>query len=125
MTTKAQRAVITALADTSRFVSAQEIHARLRGNGDSTGLTSVYRALQSLAESGDVDVLRTDAGEAAYRRCETDQHHHHLVCRDCGRVIEVAGRGVERWALQTASEHGFRDISHTVEVFGSCPDCPG
>ncbi|MGH3355645.1 MAG: Fur family transcriptional regulator, partial [Nocardioidaceae bacterium] len=73
-------------------------------------------------ESGEVDLLRNDDGEALYRRC-SDGHHHHLVCRDCGRTVEVAGPTVERWADRVAAEHGYADISHTLEIFGSCQDC--
>jgi Fur family transcriptional regulator, ferric uptake regulator len=121
--TRAQRAVLSALADRGKFVSAQDIHGRLRAKGDATGLTSVYRALQALAEAGEVDVLRSASGEAVYRRCETTSHHHHLVCRACGHAVEVAGPGVERWAVRTAQAHGFQDVGHTVEVYGTCPDC--
>jgi Fur family ferric uptake transcriptional regulator len=67
-------------------------------------------------------VLRTDTGESAYRRCSA-HHHHHLVCRRCSRTVEVEGPAVERWAERVATDHGFRDVSHTVEVFGTCADC--
>ena len=73
------------------FTSAQDLHARLRTEGHKVGLATVYRALQTLADQGQVDVLRTDDGEAVYRRCSTGAHHHHLVCRSCGRTVEVEG----------------------------------
>ncbi len=104
------------------FHSIQDVHARLREAGDAVGLTTVYRAVQSLAEDGELDSIRTDSGEALYRRCSTD-HHHHLVCRACGRTVEVAGPAVERWARRVADEHGFVDLSHTLEIFGTCADC--
>ena len=69
------------------------------------------------------DVLRTAEGEAIYRRCEAQHHHHHLVCRVCGTTVEVQAEPVERWASKIAAEHGFSDIHHTVEVFGVCADC--
>jgi Fur family ferric uptake transcriptional regulator len=69
-----------------------------------------------------VDVLRTEDGEAIYRRC-SDTHHHHLVCRGCGRTVEVEGPAVERWTRAIAAEHGFSDVSHNLEIFGTCPDC--
>jgi Fur family ferric uptake transcriptional regulator len=87
------------------------------------GLATVYRTLQVLAGSGEVDVLRTADGEAVYRRCRSDEHHHHLVCRQCGRTVEVEGPAVEAWALSVAGEHGFTDVSHTLEVFGTCGVC--
>lgn len=120
--TRQRNAVREELGREPAFVSAQEVHARLRAGGTPIGLTTVYRALQSMADAGEVDVLRTDDGEAVYRRCSTG-HHHHVVCRRCGRTVEVAGPAVERWADRVAAEHGFRDVEHTVEVFGTCDRC--
>lgn len=116
-------AVREALARSEGFRSAQDIYASLRADGAKIGLTTVYRALQAMTEAGQVDVLRTDDGEAVYRACRSDEHHHHLVCRQCGRTIEVEGPAVERWAESIGVEHGFTDVTHTVEVFGTCPDC--
>ena len=104
------------------FRSAQAIHELLKARGDRIGLATVYRALQSFADAGEVDALRTADGEVVYRRCSTG-HHHHLVCRDCGRTVEVAGPAVERWADKMAAEHDFTDVSHTVEIFGRCAAC--
>ena len=74
-------------------------------------------------DAGELDALRSDDGETRYRRCASDEHHHHLVCRHCGTAIEVEGPQVERWATKTGKEHGFLDITHTVEIIGTCPDC--
>ena len=118
-----QRAAVEAVfAGLEGFHSAQEVHARLRADGDTIGLATVYRAVQSLAEDGALDSIRTDTGEALYRRC-SPQHHHHLVCRGCGRTVEVAGPAVEQWADRVAGEHGFADVSHTLEIFGTCGNC--
>lgn len=115
--------MIAALADSDDFKSAQDLHATLRAAGKPIGLTTVYRALQALADSGEVDQLRTPEGEAVYRRCATQAHHHHLVCRSCGRTIEVEGPEVEEWAERLGAAHGFSAVSHTVEVFGRCATC--
>lgn len=117
-------AVRQELARDPAFRSAQEVYASLRAAGNRIGLTTVYRALQALADSGDVDVLRTADGEASYRLC-SEGHHHHLVCRRCGDTVEVEGRAVERWADRVAADHGFVDVAHTVEVFGTCARCAG
>jgi Fur family ferric uptake transcriptional regulator len=119
-----QRTAVSALLDRlSDFRSAQEIHEELRRAGEGVGLTTVYRTLQSLADSGEIDVLRTASGEAVYRRCDSAHHHHHLVCRRCGRAVEIEGPAVETWAERVADEHGFTELSHTVEIFGLCRDC--
>ncbi|SPM35972.1 Fe2+ or Zn2+ uptake regulation protein [Mycobacterium rhizamassiliense] len=118
-----QRAAIASLLDTlDEFRSAQELHDELRRRGENIGLTTVYRTLQSMAAAGMVDTLRTDTGESVYRRC-SEHHHHHLVCRACGATIEVGGHEVEEWAAQVAAQHGFTDVSHTIEIFGTCSEC--
>ena len=121
--TRQREAVLALLGEVQVFRSAQQLHDLLRRRGDSIGLTTVYRALQALADAGEVDVLRPAGGEAVYRRCAKAAHHHHLVCRECGRTVEVQGPAVERWAAATARSHGFTDVTHTVEVFGRCPEC--
>ena len=120
--TRQFQAVLDELARTRDFRSAQDIHAAMRAGGASVGLATVYRALQSLVDSGRADVLRTDAGESVYRECG-ETHHHHLVCRSCGIAVEVQGPAVERWADQMADEHGYADVSHSVELFGTCRAC--
>ncbi len=121
--TRQRTAVARALEESDGFQSAQTLHDALRSAGDKVGLTTVYRHLQSLAEAGEVDVLRTDDGEAVYRKCSTG-HHHHLVCRVCGKTVEVEGPAVERWADTVSARHGFRDVRHTLEIVGTCSDCP-
>lgn len=121
--TRQRAAVAAVLADTTDFRSAQDLHAILRDRGERVGLTTVYRTLQALADSGEVDMLRSADGETVYRHCSSEAHHHHLVCRKCGRTVEVEGPDVERWAEKVGAAHGFVDVTHTVEVFGTCPDC--
>ena len=121
--TRQRAAVSQVLDELDEFRSAQEIHAVLRERGQGVGLATVYRTLQRMAEDGQVDLLRSADGEAVYRRCASDNHHHHLVCRSCGRTVEVAGPAVERWAEGVAAEHGFAEVSHTLEVFGTCGPC--
>jgi Fur family transcriptional regulator, ferric uptake regulator len=118
-----QRAAIAELLDsTAEFRSAQELHDELRRRGENIGLTTVYRTLQAMATADQVDTLRTDTGESVYRRCSA-HHHHHLVCRDCGATVEVAGPAVEVWATEVAAAHWFSDVSHTIEIFGTCASC--
>lgn len=119
----AQRTAVSQLLNgADDFRTAQHIHDQLRRDGQSVGLTTVYRTLQSLAEAGEVDVLRTASGELAYRRCSA-HHHHHLLCRGCGRTIEISGAEVERWADRIAAQHAFTHIDHTAEITGYCADC--
>ncbi|QAY64787.1 transcriptional repressor [Xylanimonas allomyrinae] len=121
--TRQRAAVADALRSADEFRSAQQLHEVLRARGDTVGLATVYRTLQTLVDGGDVDVLRTDDGEAVYRWCARSEHHHHLVCRACGRTVEIDGPTVEAWAAMVGTEHGFSDIEHTVELWGTCQAC--
>ena len=121
--TRQAEAVLRAVGDSSAFRSAQDIHAALKAAGADVGLTTVYRHLQSLSDDGLVDALLAEHGETVYRRCATNDHHHHIVCRRCGKTTEVEGPEVERWAERVAGAAGYTDVSHTVEVFGVCASC--
>ena len=121
--TRQRTAIIEALKDADGFRSAQELHEHLRDRGDRVGLTTVYRALQTLSEGGEVDVLRREDGESVYRRCSTGGHHHHLVCRDCGYSVEIDNDEIESWAAGAARTHGFTDVTHDLEIFGRCRNC--
>lgn len=121
--TRQRSAVAALLADVGDFRSAQQLHELLRDRGSEVGLATVYRTLQALAEAGDVDVLRTADGEARYRRCSRREHHHHLVCRRCGTAEEIEGPGVEAWAAALGAAHGYRDVTHTMELSGICAAC--
>ncbi|MGH3499136.1 MAG: Fur family transcriptional regulator [Nocardioidaceae bacterium] len=120
--TRCRDDIVDLLEGAGTFLTAQDIHAQLRSGGRRAGLATVYRNLQGLAAGGDLDTLLSPSGEASYRLCSSG-HHHHLVCRTCGRTIEVEGPAVERWARRVASEHGFAEVSHTLEIFGTCADC--
>lgn len=112
-----------ALADAAGFVSAQSLHATLRDENTGIGLATVYRALAGLAAQGDADSLQSLDGEVLYRACSTSGHHHHLICRSCGRAVEIEATPVEQWARATAEANGFTQAEHVVDIFGLCADC--
>lgn len=117
-----REAVRDALDRSDGFVSAQALHASMRGTGSEVGLATVYRALADLAHEGEADSLQQE-GESLYRACTPGSHHHHLICRNCGRTVEISADPVEAWARQVASEYGFTAPEHVVDVFGLCPEC--
>ena len=121
--TRQRVALEDALRSAGGFRTAQELHDEMRTAGSRVGLTTIYRNLQSLAAQGRIDVLRNAEGEAIYRLCATDAHHHHLVCRLCGASVEIASDEVERWATRTARAHGFTSVTHSAELYGVCSNC--
>jgi Fur family ferric uptake transcriptional regulator len=117
-----REAVREALDRTEGFVSAQSLHAAMKGAGSEVGLATVYRALADLATEGEADSLQSE-GESLYRACTPNSHHHHLICRRCGTAVEIGADAVETWARDVAAEHGFTQPRHVVDVFGYCPAC--
>jgi Fur family ferric uptake transcriptional regulator len=115
--------VLNVVQSSDNFRSAQDIHAALRESGETVGLTTVYRHLGLLTDEGRLDALQTADGEVVYRRCHSERHHHHVVCRQCGRGTEVELPDLERWAETTATDLGYSNVTHTVEIFGVCADC--
>ena len=121
--TRQRQAVQEALGQDGTFRSAQDLHASIRSAGSPISLATVYNQLRQMAARHEVDVLRSDAGEALYRRCGVAQHHHHLRCRCCGNVEEIEAPTVELWAASVASSSGWSEVSHILEVTGRCPRC--
>ena len=120
--TKQRQAVLDELTRVTDFRSAQQIFEDLHSQGHRVGLATVYRSLQGLAEDGRVDTLRSSDGESLYRSC-TSNHHHHLVCRECGFTKEIEQSQIESWVTRVAQAHGFTGVEHSLELFGTCSTC--
>lgn len=117
-----REAVRGALEENEGFLSAQGLYAQLRTTGSPIGLATVYRALADLAAEGEADSLQQE-GESLFRACTLGQHHHHLICRNCGLTVEIEADEVERWAQSIAAQNGFTQANHVVDVFGLCANC--
>lgn len=119
-----QRAALLDALSAGDFRSAQAWHDHLRHEGERIGLATVYRTLQAMVESGEVDAVVTETGETLYRRCEAvNDHHHHLRCRVCGAAEDIDMPSFEAWADAMAAQHGYEELDHIVELTGVCADC--
>jgi Fur family ferric uptake transcriptional regulator len=116
-----KEAVRGALEATPGFVSAQDLHQQLSAAGTRIGLATVYRQLGALAANGEADTIPVASG-LLYRACEPGSHHHHLICENCGKAVEI-DLPSEEWIRAAASEHGYTITRHVMEIFGLCPDC--
>lgn len=114
-------AVLHALGQAQGFVSAQQLHKQLTQHGSVIGLATVYRTLNSLVADGLADSL-VNAGESLFRDCSKD-HHHHLICNGCGIAVEIEAKQAETWATKVAKDHGFTQVTHTIDIFGLCKAC--
>lgn len=128
--TRQAAAVQEVLQAADGFRTVQELFDDARTRGLQIGLATVYRYLNLFVENGSADVVHREDGETQFRLCGSpaadpgaeEGHHHHLVCRECGRSVEVCGPEVEEWADRVAAAAGYTAVSHTVEVFGLCPE---
>ncbi|WP_236242319.1 Fur family transcriptional regulator [Streptomyces sp. CC228A] len=123
-TSRQRAAVEKALADHAEFVSAQELHGTMSESGVRVGLTTVYRALQALEQSGAADVVRDEVGERLYRYRRPEAGHcHYLLCRRCRRHEPLDTDAVEEWVAAVVRSSGFADVEHTLELTGICAGC--
>jgi Fur family ferric uptake transcriptional regulator len=102
-------------------VTAQGLHADLRQDGQRLALATVYRTLHALAADGTAHVFRQH-GEDAFRRCGP-RHHHHFICRSCGRVIELELPEIELSVARLAADERFAVHAHDADLYGTCHDC--
>jgi Fur family ferric uptake transcriptional regulator len=120
----ARERVIELLATKPCALSAVEIEDELRASGRPTGRASVYRVLDLLVEHGLVERLEVGDGQARFERSHPDgEHHHHLVCDRCGRLVAFDDPGLERAIGRLSERLGVRIDSHDVLLRGACERC--
>ena len=105
-------------------VTAQEVFDGLRADGRSVGIASVYRVLDQLGELGLVHRIELGEGLTRFEPAHPDgEHHHHLVCRECGKVDTFDDAQLERAIRKVAGSHGYALGQHDVVLRGSCSAC--
>jgi Fur family ferric uptake transcriptional regulator len=120
----ARQAVVELLAGQECCLTAQEIFDRLREQDRRVGIASVYRALELLVEKGLVQKIDIGAGTARYEQAHPGgEHHHHIVCDNCGKVEAFADPRLERAIHRVESSTGYAIAGHDVVLRGDCTDC--
>jgi|HubBroStandDraft_5_1064220.scaffolds.fasta_scaffold05291_3 Fur family ferric uptake transcriptional regulator len=121
--TRPREWITSILAREPRFLSAAQIHERAKRLGMRVSLSTVYRTLDHLLAKGGVTTRAQSDGEATYLLCAPAQHHHHAICRRCGRVDDVDCSVTDQFAQSLRARHGFNIDEHAMEFFGTCGDC--
>jgi len=120
----ARRRVVEFLGRQDCCVSAQEIHDGVRGAGSRIGVASVYRALEGLDELGLVQRVDLGDGTSRFERIDPrGDHHHHLVCDDCGKVEPFEDLALEEALERVAGGRGYEVAAHDVFLRGACGNC--
>jgi Fur family ferric uptake transcriptional regulator len=120
----ARTAIVQLLGHERCCLSAQEIFDRLRVEGRRAGIASVYRTLDQLVSMRLVQRVDVGGGVARYEASHpSGEHHHHLVCDDCGKVVAFEDRPLEEALDQLARRLGYSIDAHDVVLRGACGDC--
>jgi len=120
--TEPRRAVAELIAEQDGHFSAADLVVAARRRRLGIGRATIFRALEILAQLGAVDRIDLPNGEHAYVACQP-VHHHHVVCSRCGRVTDIADKGLLAVMREIARRTGYRVEEHRLELFGLCPAC--
>lgn len=123
-----REAVMDQLGRSERFRSAQQLfhdmyHGERGCDSGKMALTTIYRILRTLSEDDIAETQRAEDGETLYRLRRADGHHHYLLCRRCGRAVAFAVEDVENHTRQLAQAHDYTDVTHYLDLYGTCPRC--
>jgi Fur family ferric uptake transcriptional regulator len=115
--------ILDVFLKTERHLTAEELHRLVQKKHSSVGAATVYRTMKLLRESGLCRELRLDDGSTRYEHLYDHEHHDHLVCTSCGALVEVLDPEIEKRQEKLARAHGFRIMSHKLELYGVCRKC--
>lgn len=106
-------------------LSTEELYLRLRKKHPAIGYATVYRTLRLFAECGIAEARHFGDGQTRYESSDTDEHHDHLICTRCGKIVEFEEPQIEKLQEKVAKANGFTIERHRLELYGLCPDCHG
>jgi Fur family ferric uptake transcriptional regulator len=118
--TKQRRRVVELFITMNTHASAEDLHEATRKAGQNIGLATVYRTLNMLADAGLVEQKSFGDGRHLFELKHPEHHHDHLICMDCGAVIEFENEAIEALQEKVAAEHGFQLVTHRLDLFGRC-----
>lgn len=124
LTSQRRSVLTTILENVGKHLSAEEIYDLVKISYPEIGLATVYRTMQVLDELGLVYKHNFDDGRTRYEITQNEDHqHHHLVCKKCGKVIEVEEDLLEQLEQQVEKKYDFSITDHKVKFFGYCNEC--
>jgi Fur family ferric uptake transcriptional regulator len=120
----AQRRLVTdVFLRAGGHLSIEDLWEKVRRRDPKVGYATVYRTLKLLRDSGLASERRFGDGVSRYEIAHEDEHHDHLICTECGRIVEFEDDRIEKLQDELAAKHGFALTRHRHELYGVCPDC--
>ena len=121
--TKQRRAVLNAFTECENHVSAEELYNLVTATEPKVGLATVYRTLALLTQSGLASELDFGDGQKRYEHKYMHSHHDHMICTECGKIIEFVNAEIEDMQDEICKKYKFKLIRHIHQLFGICKDC--
>lgn len=119
--TKQRKEIVAQFLQLGGHIEAEDLYASLkRSKGQGIGLATVYRTLNLLKDAGLVVQSSFVEGKAVFERVKPGQHHDHLLCIDCGKIVEFEQPEIEKLQQEIAQKHGFQLMFHKLELYGKC-----
>lgn len=115
--------ILETFLSTEGHLTSEDLYGLVHKQDDSIGLTTVYRTLKVLTEAGLASEVRFGDGKTYYEHLYDHEHHDHMICTACGRVIEFVSPEIEALQDEMADEFGFRPTHHSLRMWGLCSDC--
>ena len=121
--TSQRRAVVNTIAGTHNHLTPAAIYKRVKREYPGIGLVTIYRNLEILAELGLICEVHAGGSCRSYLMRKPLEHHHHLICSECGRVVDFTDCDLGELEQRLSQETGFKMEGHLLEFIGCCPDC--
>lgn len=121
--TKQRRSIVEIFLSMKNHISAEELHEEVKRRGHNIGLATIYRTLNLLRAADLVEQQQFADGRAVFEVLQPGEHHDHIICTNCGKVVEFHNEEIERIQAAIAEEHGFVLTHHTHELYGICSNC--
>ena len=110
------------LSEAKASLSPQELYRSLLKKEKKVGLTSIYRSLDLFESIGMVFKIR-NGSSVKYKLCELEDHHHHIICKACGNVVELNFCDISDWSKKVSESTGYQVVDHQLNFYGLCKDC--
>jgi len=121
--TRQREQILDEFLRSGAHLSAEDLYLRLRKKHPNIGYATVYRTLKLLAECGIAEERHFGDKQTRYEATAGQEHHDHLVCQQCGSIIEFEDPRIEELQIEVARAHGFRISHHRLELYGTCSKC--
>lgn len=121
--TKQRDDIVKTFLKSDGHLSVEDLHHLVQKVNKKIGYATVYRTLKLLAQSGLAVERNFDDGQTRYEHLDPEEHHDHLICMNCGKIIEFEDKEIEALQEEVAKRLNFRVLSHNLDMYGYCQKC--